>query len=826
MATQPIVKLTKGQRYLDLMSGRYQVGDDFVPPTVDIAPLIASGTSANRRNGGKKVGERANDRVWPFTVNIINTTSEAEVTRALRDINWFLAQAGDESEPLYIEVRPNSDVAMEPLWGNYGMNLRYEIIHADLLKLSDVYWAALANGVQVPACPVTLTIKPYALGLKQRLASALGCLMQDNLGTTDGISRGLLHVAAFTNKMTNPVFGSSTYSTGWTADASLTASQNVDRMYLLPNTINSAKLVSRATNQRFYQSINVGNTSTHVFFALVMNPDGGAVTVADCQLYYNALVTTTFTSLGNGLYLLTGNTAGINAATNTGIEVKNGRAIYLLAYQCAQVGTAGDTPIIWGDLLGCSWTGTAHASTSSSTAGRTRLAIAVDTFEIAQGSIRIVVKWGGSQAVNADRYLFSCGSTNLRAFFQNSDDTLQFKDNTNTASAAITFSAGQIDVFDFVYSPTGGLVIYRNGAVFATSATYTPPALGTYIYWGTDDSAANPARATIMEAATYEVAPTAAEVLANYNNVLPLLSDGQRVGTLPYLWTKDGDDVVDNGDTSAKDFFAVCDGIPGSVEAETEISIQSSSSSAVPLNISRWETEYFMTPSDLMFKDEGGTVDANANNGDSAVRGPLGTTGTAIVSFTAMKAIQYKLLAEKEVFIFTRIADAGSNLMLALELQLSSSVILTDYYSVSSNASARLLRTPSLVLPSLDSVGLMNNITPNSGFLLALFGKRSTGSANYTIDYGAVFPRPLAIISPNNAGTGTIFILKGGRCLIVDASNNTYIQEKSILGDEIELVPGMVNNLLTLLGDSTFNPDVTLTLTYNRVDITPRWSLA
>ncbi len=818
-----IIKLTKGRRSLDLLSGRYLVANDFVPPSVEIVPQFANGTSANKFGGGEKVGERATNREWTFGVEIKTTQSVAEVARALSDLASFLSMAGDKTEPLYLEYRDNSNVAMEPLWGQYGANLRYEIVHATVPQINEAYPILFVGQTALPACPITLTIKPYATGLKQRLASALGGVLQDTWGTTDGQSRGLMVRRAVTNKMTNPVFGNSTWNTGWTADASLTASQNTNSMYLLPDTINSAKLVSRAANQRYYQSINVASTSTHVFVALIMLPDGGTPSSSDCVLFYNVALTTTFTSKGNGLWEMRAAAAGINAATNTGVEVKSGRAIYLIGYMCNLAG-AHFFPLAWGDQLGVAWTGTAHNSTSTVTAGRVRVTVAPDSFEISRGAIRACVNWYISDSLATDNYFFSCGSTSLRAWFQGSDNTIQFTDGTNTASsAAITFSAGDKNVFEFAWG-TSGLVVYRNGVSIATSGTYTPPALPSYVYIGSDDSAANHIAAFITGFAIYDYAPTATEVLADYTNILPILSDGQMLETVPYLWTKDGDDVVDNAQTSSKNFFCVCDGIPGSVDAMTEIDLIISSTTTGGLILSRWDIPFYYDPGTLMFKDVGGGVDAGANDGNSSSVGPVTTTDFGIATFTAFSYFLYRLLESKELYGEVRLSDAGSNLMLKLVLVLGNTAktIENEYRNVTSNASMRLLLTNPISLPSLFSMGIPSGITFDSNFKFQAYAKRSSGSTNVTMDYVALFPRPFINLAA--VGTTTEYFINGSIALSADGAKN--IQEfAQVTGDIIELAPGKVNVLLSLTGNSSVNPDPSYTITYSFLKVTPRYSL-
>ena len=112
MATAITLKLVKGSRTLDLNSGRYTVGRDFKPPTVNVSPLIATGTSANKYGEGQRIDRRFNQRQWSFEVRIV-ATSEAEGRFAVRDLAAMLEQAGDESDPLYVHYKPNSDTPVK-----------------------------------------------------------------------------------------------------------------------------------------------------------------------------------------------------------------------------------------------------------------------------------------------------------------------------------------------------------------------------------------------------------------------------------------------------------------------------------------------------------------------------------------------------------------------------------------------------------------------------------------------------------------------------------------------------------------------------------------
>ncbi|HEY4724248.1 MAG TPA: LamG-like jellyroll fold domain-containing protein, partial [Anaerolineae bacterium] len=400
--------------------------------------------------------------------------------------------------------------------------MRYEIVSGTVV-VGDGYTSPRLRD-RVVVAVITLVVKPYAIGRQQQIASAYGGLFDDTIGMTDGRLRGLRIPEGTTNKMTNPVFGHATWNNNWSAAASIVELQNTDPAFVLFG-YNSAWLQSRAAaNNTYTQSINVGNVNTHTLSCYVRRRDGAAVTVSDCQLYYNVSLTTTYTSVGNGWYRLTASQAGINAPTATGILVANGRHIYADGFQIEEKAYA--TPLAWGDLHGCAWTSTAHASTTTRTAARARLPISVNVFNLSVGSVRVVWKTDYSNTHPNDQFFFSCGAASLRAWFQASDDTIKLSDGVNTiTTAALSFTAGSVQILHFAWGP-GSLRIYRNGASGASGATYTPPTMPTYIYIGSDDAGATQLCGAIQDFSIFGVQLTTTEMATDNTNATQITADG------------------------------------------------------------------------------------------------------------------------------------------------------------------------------------------------------------------------------------------------------------------------------------------------------------
>ncbi|MCH8998526.1 MAG: hypothetical protein IID48_09745, partial [Proteobacteria bacterium] len=216
-----IAKLKRAGNELNLNDGSpFHLREGWIPPTVQLSANLAGGSSANRRQGASLVSSKAKNR--NLTVPLaIEAASEAETRLALQGLISMLSHAGDEDSPLYFHFRPNDDVSFEPRWGQYGADYRYEVTFANRPALEDYPFESLQDGL-LPSVNLVLNVKPYALGQRQRMAFAQGGILEDVIGAVDGVSRGTFLPEATINKMTNPIFGHSTFDNDWTAGANHT----------------------------------------------------------------------------------------------------------------------------------------------------------------------------------------------------------------------------------------------------------------------------------------------------------------------------------------------------------------------------------------------------------------------------------------------------------------------------------------------------------------------------------------------------------------------------------------------------------------------------
>ncbi len=617
-----IGRLIYGSDTLDINDKTvYSLMPDFIPPGPARAINFAAGTFRNKR-GGKVTGRQPKDRYWAFSVKCMGA-SEAETHNAANRLQWFLdlcdPDIGGGQETLYFEYAPSDAVSYNPLWGQ--IVYRYEIKDSPLAP-DDRYSIATLSS-QAIVLTATMLVGPHAEGLKQCLGSALGGVMEDTVGMVDGRSRGLrIPVATPTggNQFTNPIFGSSTWSSGWTAGAQITAAQNTNKEFVLFGN-SSARLTRIGTpNCSYTQTINVASTLDFTLSFYCKLSTGGVITSAKIVAYYNDLDrTTTFTAVGNGWYRGQATFAGVNAAATAGVNIKTDDiTIYVDGFQLERL--AYSTPLCYGDMLGCAWTSTAHASSSTRTGGRLRLPTSQVLANPSYGTIRFAWKTDYANTHSAAMVFFDIanGATlRLSAYFDNTDDKIYFQDGGESlgSTSSVTFGAGDWLIFHFIWSP-GGKFIFLNGALIGSSGNFTAWPSADYIWIGTNRTPDTQAGGVFRELLIYDESFTTAQVAADYANLGQAIANDGAMSTIPWLWTKDGDDQVDNCDDSTHDNWCVCGGIPGSDDAITDINAGFGVAPTVLYVGNHLDPlDDWLIPGDRWNQDGQGTVEGNSIGG-------------------------------------------------------------------------------------------------------------------------------------------------------------------------------------------------------------------
>ncbi len=785
----------------------YSIGTDFVPPTAVPAPTLGRGTDA--WDAPELLDEDpASLRAFGFAVHVFGD-SEAEVRQSIAWLNYFI-RSGNPRERVHLVVSGNDDADMEPCWGEYGAYLRYPVASGSAIAANYAI-GGIRNGA-LPDCRVELMIGPAAEGKEMEVGSAIGGVIEDVYGSTDRRSKGLIIPEATTNKMTNPVFGHATYNNAWTAGASIVSSLNTDPKYILFGK-RSVKITSNGATNGYYQSINVGNTNAHTLTAWIKLPDGGVPSTSVCQLYYNTgLLTTTYTSIGNGFYRLSAALTGVASAVNVAIVTLSGYSIYLCGMQLEE--KAYGTPLCWGDLMGCAWTGTAHASTSTRTAARWR--ISGSKFSVAQGTALIV--WTPDRASTAAgaglRILDTTGST-MRFIWNNSNNTWNLYDGTNNpVSSATSYAANTPIVIHIVWGP-GTLKAYINGAISCNGSTYTPAAAPAYVYLGTTNAAATHSDGTYGGFILYDRAMTATEISTQYANIYQWISDGRRLSAIPWFYNTDGDLILDNCDDSTRDNWGAAGGIPGTFPAGTRWEITPSNHTRAAYWLAQSITSYgdWIIPSSQWYEEYSGVVDTGNASGDQYSSVALSASG-----YPAYCLGEKDWLFTDKLHFFIRMGITTGSVSATMKPGLalgSGDITYGEAKSVTLDTTYRLYYVGSLTL-QLPAFLLDSQVDVYP--YVTIYAASGTGK----IDYIMVTKSPVVRIFCGTDTSWTSIILKGRNAVGMFSGLSLY--QLPARGQAINLIPGKLSTIHTISGDDGDAHTLTDTMTLQPY-VTPRYAL-
>jgi len=786
----------KGKTSLDVAAAPFAV-HTWTPPGIIQEYNISSGTSANRYGGGSLVGSRLANRTFGLTLRIL-ATSEQALRSHVRQVIDYTRSYDDPVEPLYFEFKPNA--LPTPSWGQFGAPLRYEVVGCTW-NLGSGYQTekGRASGYTLEGM---LEVKPAALGLRQQLFTGVGGINAD-YASTDGRSRGMVLGEATTNLVTNPVFGAATYSTGWTAGASLVVAQNKDPQYILYGLSSVYLTATAATNVSYYRTINLGDTDTYTLSAYVRRKDGAAVTSADVLIRFGTIQTPAYTALGGGWYKLSITAAGQAAGVPYGITVQSGYSVYLSGLQLEKLDYA--TPFCYGDLPGCAWTSTAHASTSTRTGASIKRTLA-DVFHLPAFSVSVTFKADCANTISRDMVMFDTRdgghTTSVWANFESTDDKIYLTDGTNTiSSAAQTIAVGDVINYVFTGGPAG-LAIYKNGSAtpIASGATYTYPSAGASLFLNSNYSAANQILGTVYGITLYDKQLSATEAAAVGTAALAAANAGHRVDWMPVLWTADGDNTVDS-DLE----YALAAGIPGSLDAVTEFVTE------VPVAAAgEWTTLWlsrFTQPFNAWRKISGSFVDTSSTiDGGGAYK----------------KIVTPELYQGREVMGFIRCTTTkASAINIRTEAQAITQTITSAIRQVDPDTTKKGLFAAGMVY-----VPVINRFQNEVTYLTMAIRETGGGAGTTTHDNIHYLPRPLCRVV-NTGATGSSYDFLGLMGKEAHSLDETYTFQGflPVDGDPVELAPGVWNALLSLVGNSTETSLKTRTVIYLYAYVTPRWGL-
>jgi hypothetical protein len=799
-----IARFRRGAGRIEFEDGTaYSLMADFVPPGTALVPGLSDGTAANEYGGSEKFGERATSRSLTFSVNCHATTTNNAVPRALaRKLIQFLLDSRSP-DPLYFEFTLTPALP-EPFWGQLGGWYRVEVIQANAGIVDDFGEYAFNENLRVV---ISLTVSPAAEGIYQKLPASTGGNYHERLGLKSGGIRGLRVCEATTNKMTNPCFAQYGADSNWSAGSALDREYNYTYRY--QDSIKSYDIASSsASNNTYTQSIAAGNTNKHSFSAIVRRQDGAAVTSNDLQIYYGSAQATTFQALGDdGLYLAyADNITGVSAATATGIVVKAGARITLLAYQMEE--KTYHTPIAYGDMPGCSWAGTRNDSTSTRIVAFNR-----NDFQWGPvGGFLIVWQPDYPSTASGNRYLFDTAF-----YFNATDDKFYLTDGTNTiSSAAQTFAAGDTLRLMCTFNTATGLKIYLNGTEIATGASYDGMTAGVN-YVGHNNASSHAGGIFLgfdfwkIDLTSYVTAIDAAA--AN------IIAQTGLLETIPMLWTATGSSrsIINHTDSATHQNYFIVDGIPGDQPARTQWRLTPSQATKAAYMLIHTDAEEFHKV-DLpqYYVDEQGTADANASGGEYKSKAVTILENDVVTDLTTVSPKEF---FERKVLFFVRLKDSAASRAVQLypwfSLGAGNRTFLPGR-TVTIDTSWRWFYAGSGIVSKPEG---FENLTLTMG--LAVGG---SGSFTVHVDFYMAVPGQAAIIRPRQGdiGSGNSLWVQDKSAHAVSAS--AIYDTATLFGSAINLIPGRSNIIFGVTaddGEAHVITDTIVVLGY----FAPRWSL-
>lgn len=784
----------------------WQVNDNWTPPSINPAYIIAEGSAFNAWGGGQVIGSGGNDVDFTVPLTVFGATYDHQINQ-VRRLASFVKQAK------YFECKYST--LPTPKWGQHGAYMRYEIVTADVSTDDSL------NNSNPPArrVYVQLRVKPRFFGAHQQPAYASGGVMEDTIGTGDGSSKGLRIPSATVNKMTNPVFSHATWDTGWTVGAGITASQNVDPAYCYPGAFVSARLVYAGGAATYYQGIAAGNTNKHAFSALIYYPGDTAPTSSDVVLYYNGDLTTTFRSLGNHIYLLySDNVTGISASTATGLNFKRAAvSLYLMAYQMEE--KVYHTPICHGDMLGCVWTGggTRGAATTTRTAEQLAVYSTFPTTDNGMGGYEFVWVPDLDHTKSNSSYahmIYTHTATHLQFYFNYSDAKWYLTDGTNTISSpAQTFAAGDRLHLVATWGPSG-LVIYKNGVSIASGATFTPAATSALTYIGTDKT--NYSGGVFASCSYY-----ASEISSTQAAALYADAANETRAYSPIPWSKSISEGVRRlyigTDSTAKNYIPV-GGIAGNLPARTTYKAQVVNAVNAPdafyMSILPIAYTDYLDVRDEWFYDLNGTADANCIGG--------GYTQYTTGNYPTGLSVRNTRIFPGRHNIFVRMKRSATTETVAITPR-----VFRGYQNIDGNPTNCAITTDYKIFHIGSVVFDASSTTQNPLWLRAYERFLLTAVFNATgtvyVDFVSDLPGEIVKFKSSDLAVDDYVVYERNRGVILSSGLDSG--EIGIRGgDALDLYPDRITMLFGIIGENGDNPDKGGSLLVD-IDFEPCWSL-
>ena len=309
---------------------------------------------------------------------------------------------------------------------------------------------------------------------------------------------------------------------------------------------------------------------------------------------------------------------------------------------------------------------------------------------------------------------------------------------------------------------------------------------------------------------------TAAEVLAHYTSTKEYTSGGdgygQRVNAIPWAWFDQGDDILDNDYVTGSSLWnwAIAGGIPGGVPAKTEWQLE--------VNDANFATDeaMYLSCQPIPYGADYTKVDNLINS----IAAPATITTGATVYYANLYFAEQ---LDSNYYVYVRLIDAGSDLQVQKRWRPASTantVAIGDYEDIVPHASTYksflygpvftpyTKFSPDLVLERAD---------------VGLAFKRTTGSANITVDYLTIIRDPIKIFFDITMNLRS-FVLVNKDCYAVTTATGTVEGIPAVTGPAQEMTPDNANYFFNAVGNHAIANVTTRTVGY-KIFVTPRWSV-
>lgn len=252
-----------------------------------------------------------------------------------------------------------------------------------------------------------------------------------------------------------------------------------------------------------------------------------------------------------------------------GVEVKAGRYVYVDDLQVEAMSYA--TPFANGDLLGCAWTGTAHDSTTTRTAGQCALGVSEAAYPQSQrpligdhGSLTLWYKPGLSSTSQPNSVLFDAyftAANQIELYWDSVGGNFEcnFNGTLELQAAASTFSAGQEIFIGLTWDFTAdSYYIYIDDATGVQGTTAMVAPILLRLYFGQSHIGSYQANGVIYDLRTWEDVLSSAQIAA-------VREAGRGLGELPWCSKSgvlSGNSAENVEDSTRRGSFHI-GGIPG-----------------------------------------------------------------------------------------------------------------------------------------------------------------------------------------------------------------------------------------------------------------------